>query len=250
MTPSTPVASIVLQTTADTSGDSPFVWLLRIVVYGACLGSLSVYAYRLWRRFAGAGRSDDSPKAKRLAEARAPQVTDSPTAKLFREVAAERQLGPTVDAADAADAADADGAAADGADRAGSAPAADDRRGLFARQQNEPGRPLPEVLAGVALPCDLVPVVADDVDPAAFQAFSTHSHPAAEVGAALGDELERLGFTLRSRSDIEAVASRGSDHLFVSIIPSPRSIERGGNQPYRSLPASSVVVELSTELPA
>jgi hypothetical protein len=107
----------------------------------------------------------------------------------------------------------------------------DERRGVFARQAPA-RRPVADAVAGIAMPCGLVPmVVGTDVDPH-HVAFSTSDHDAGTVGAALADELERLGFTVRSLTDTEAVATRAGDEVRVTVHPDARP--------------AGVVVELDT----
>jgi hypothetical protein len=80
------------------------------------------------------------------------------------------------------------------------------------------GRPtVAELVAGIALPCGLIPVVTGaELDPH-HVVFATTGHAAGEVGSALADELERLGFELRTESDTEAVAVRDDASLRVRV---------------------------------
>jgi hypothetical protein len=74
-----------------------------------------------------------------------------------------------------------------------------------------------ELVEGIALPCGLIPVVTGaELDPH-HVVFATTGHGAGEVGSALADELERLGFELRTETDTEAVAVRGDARLRVRI---------------------------------
>ncbi len=68
--------------------------------------------------------------------------------------------------------------------------------------------------------------------------FFTDRADAATVGASLGDELERLGYTLHSTSETEVVATRPDASLQVSIPTDASS--------YPTAPAGSVLVVLST----
>jgi hypothetical protein len=106
-----------------------------------------------------------------------------------------------------------------------------ERRGVFARQAPA-RRPVADAVAGITMPCGLVPmVVGTDVDPH-HVVFSTSDHDAGTVGAALADELERLGFTVRSLTDTEALATRAGDEVRVTVHPDARP--------------AGVVVELDT----
>lgn len=76
----------------------------------------------------------------------------------------------------------------------------------------EPTKTLADVLAGIRLPYDLFPV--DEPDPQIADVavtLVTMTTPAGQVGMAVADELERLGYEIFSLSDSEAVAKRGTD---------------------------------------
>jgi hypothetical protein len=72
--------------------------------------------------------------------------------------------------------------------------------------------------------------------------FSTTRFEGAEVGAQLGDELERLGFTLQSVSDTEVDAIREDGTLRVTLYTEPASVKRAGQRVYPTVSPSAVVV--------
>lgn len=127
-------------------------------------------------------------------------------------------------------------------------PAAGDtgRSGFFAGSA-EPAeaKPVATLLQGIAMPCDLAPVTdAAALDPTGHRvAFHTAGFDPAEVGRRVGDELERLGFTLRSLSATEIAALRADDRLEVTLHPMAGKAQRDGSPAYPSLPSTSVVVE-------
>jgi hypothetical protein len=94
-------------------------------------------------------------------------------------------------------------------------------------------------VAGIALPCELAPLVGGEtrLDPYRV-VFFTDRADAATVGAGLGDELERLGYAIRSTSDHEAVAVRDDASLTISIVTA--------SDDFPTAPPGSVVVVLTT----
>jgi hypothetical protein len=104
------------------------------------------------------------------------------------------------------------------------------------------GRPtVAELVAGIALPCGLIPVVTGaELDPH-HVVFATTGHGAGEVGSALADELERLGFELRTETDTEAVAVRDDASLRVRI-------RREGDEPGAPAPLPGDPVRVIAEL--
>lgn len=112
-----------------------------------------------------------------------------------------------------------------------------------------PARPAPpaapvratvaEALAGIALPCELAPLTGTEAlpDPRRLVCFTDRA-PAESVGAAVGDELERLGFTLRPVSATALVAARSGTELTVTVHPTPEA--------FPTAPPGSVVVVFST----
>jgi len=103
-----------------------------------------------------------------------------------------------------------------------------------------PARPtVAELVEGIALPCDLLPVPADHLDPHSV-AFATTGHAAAEVSDALVGELERLGFAVSPETETDAVARRGDAILRVTVRADAGRGAPAGGDPTR------VVAELSS----
>ena len=189
--------------------------------------ALGVYLYRLWRRLT------QGPKAVR--EARA---TDEPAPAPAPPSPPAAPVGTSVPSP-----ADGDGA---------------ERSGLFAPNAPTSDRVVPddtsarptvaEALQGIAMPCGLAPVVRPGEGLLAdFRvAFLTHTSDAATVGAAVGDELERLGYTLSTTSNTEALARRGDIVVRLVIYPQPGDVLRGDDPVFPVAPEGSVGVEFST----
>jgi hypothetical protein len=97
------------------------------------------------------------------------------------------------------------------------------------------------------MPCDLSPVIDPDrvFDPYRV-AFSTNTATAAAVGAGVGDELERLEFTLASTSAVQLSATKHGQRVVVTIHADPAAVTYGDGQAFRNMPPGSVVVEFQT----
>jgi hypothetical protein len=106
---------------------------------------------------------------------------------------------------------------------------------------------LMEALEGIRLPCDLVPLnIVEGRAPSDRElALVSTGHPADAVGAALADELERLGYEITTLAPHEAVASKGADRVKVTIHARPDTVLTGKLPTYPTAPPDSVVVELS-----
>jgi hypothetical protein len=233
-----------------------WIWLLV---------ALGVYAYRIYRRITGGPRREREqsgvepsaavPSPPPAAPAPPPVTTDpvAPTAPPTTPVSPPPEPpapAPTTGTPPPTAAPGAPAVAPGRAAGPGEAEDDDGRRGLFASQGPRPpggvgDRPAPgratvaEAVTGIALPCELAPLVGGEarLDPYRV-VFSTHRADAATVGAGLGDELERLGYTVRSTSDHEAVAVRDEVSLTVSILPA--------TDDFPTAPPGSVVVVLAT----
>jgi len=84
--------------------------------------------------------------------------------------------------------------------------------------RSAPAAGIADALVGIRMPCDLVPLVLDRLATSHIT-LSTTGHQAAEVGTALADEVERLGYVVRPLSDHEVLATRGSTDLRLTIRP-------------------------------
>ncbi len=83
-------------------------------------------------------------------------------------------------------------------------------------RRGPPAAGVAEALVGIRMPCDLVPLVFDRLATDKI-ALSTVGHRADEVGTALADELERLGYVLKAVSDRQLNATRGATTLSLTI---------------------------------
>jgi hypothetical protein len=228
------------------------------------LVSLSVYAYRIYRRLAR------GPKAEREAtdDARPGTTPTAPTAsgsvntdldRVLDQAARSSGRDPStaIEGVPPRDGLGADRPVSDSAPATDPTSSAGARSGLFASTAPPSGAPsagstgdaratVAEMLTGVSMPCDLVPVVDPDglVNPYRV-AFATQTTPAADVGAAVGDELERLGFALRSVSSNQVEATKADQKLTVTIHQDASAVTAGDGPSYPTLPAGSVVVEFA-----
>jgi hypothetical protein len=105
-----------------------------------------------------------------------------------------------------------------------------------------------EAVAGISMPAGLSPVpdVASRVPNPYRVAFLTDQAPAPEVGRALADELERLGFTLSTPAPTELLARRPGVELRVVLHPRAASAKRGIDLLFPAAAPDAVGVELST----
>ncbi len=237
----------------------------RILVWAIVLGGLGVF---IWRRIQGIPIRD-KPKTGTETSAPIPPF-ESPTAPMIpgsppMNPSAGPTAGGPLPGAPPPGTAEADpGAiplpppAAPGADMAPTAA----RGGFFAPAVNQPeagddaavpsptaGRPtVAEAVQGIVMPCGLSPVVDGSSSlPNPFRVtFLTRQAPAPEVGRALADELERLGFTLTTPATTELLARRDRTELRVVLYPTASSARRGLEQLFPAAGDGAVGVELST----
>jgi hypothetical protein len=134
----------------------------------------------------------------------------------------------------------------------GARPEEPKRSGFFAPEPvaagapTEPSATLAEAVSGMRWPHDLAPIVADQI-PAVLDrrvVFSTTSADATEVGRALADELEQLGFSVESVSETVAVARHGADAVELTLWPSARDATIAGERRFPTVDEASVVVEV------
>lgn len=242
-------------------------YLLPIVLYTWLAVSITVYAVRWRKRKAAAeaeggdagtapakpspGTGPDAPvraAARAAATPRVAPTTTSPPAGGSSGSMVEAVIREEIEARKRAEAGD-DPAALPTPEEPAAAPSAG-RSGLFAPTHaavapEAPRVTVAEALSGIDWPCDLAPLVTGAPDPYRV-AFVTRGVPAEEVGAALGDELERLGFTLASVNDTTAKATRDGTEVQVVIHPDGSRVLRGGERAFPTANAASVVVEFST----
>ena len=100
-------------------------------------------------------------------------------------------------------------------------------------------RGLSDIMAGMQMPCDLAPLMGEAGGTSIGlrrATFATTTHRPHEVGGALATELERLGMTIQSVSENQAVATRGADSVMLTI---HRTAEM-----FPTAPEMAVVVEM------
>lgn len=111
------------------------------------------------------------------------------------------------------------------------------------------GRPsasLMEALAGITLPCDLLPLTTVEgrtLGPREL-VLATTGYSGPEVGRALGAALAALGYSITPLGSSRALAERGPDHVTLTIHDRPDTLLVGTRPQYPTAPADAVVVEL------
>lgn len=103
-------------------------------------------------------------------------------------------------------------------------------------------RSLAEALEGIEMPAELVPVRGDDHDPRHMQFFTDTFSPA-DVGMALADELERLGFAISPISDTAIRVDQTHASVEVSILPDLSSIQAALGERAAVMTPETVVVD-------
>lgn len=107
-------------------------------------------------------------------------------------------------------------------------------------------RGLAETLAGIHLPCELLPVVPKGVSPSdKTVSLVTATASPDVVGPAIADELERLGYELDAVSASRLVARRQTDVLTLDMILSPSQLERDGVALYPEVSDNAVLVVIA-----
>lgn len=101
---------------------------------------------------------------------------------------------------------------------------------------------LAEALDGIEMPADLIPLTTDRFNPRQMQ-FVTDVFPAAEVGASLADELERLGFAIAPVDNTTVRAEQARAGVEVRILPDRPAISAALGERAATLPPEAVVVE-------
>ena len=100
-----------------------------------------------------------------------------------------------------------------------------------------------DLLEGIRLPYDLMPVTSAVEDADRHIVFLTTHSNAGEVGKRFADELERLGFELESVEFDQAVAVRGDDVVSMKIVPDADQVEVAGGRRYGAAGAGDVALE-------
>ena len=104
-----------------------------------------------------------------------------------------------------------------------------------------------QVIAGIEMPCGLVPLTLSDHDMRYDRGqrahFFTTQAPAEVVTACLAEELDRIGLTVTPMSDKAAVAKRGRLAVEFRISTVGALVDGVASVEFRSAPPNSVVVE-------
>jgi len=101
---------------------------------------------------------------------------------------------------------------------------------------------LAEALGGIRMPADLVPLVGNRVDPR-HMLFSTRTAAPETVGAAIADELERLGFELDPLDHESIAARRTNAALEVRILSATSSGRAGLGDMVSAIPADAIIAQ-------
>jgi hypothetical protein len=108
-------------------------------------------------------------------------------------------------------------------------------------------RSLAEAVEGIAMPCDLAPLIGGgDLDPLHVSFFTT-GFTSASVGSALSEELGRLGFEMTPEDDQTTRAERGEDLVRVKMFSAALTSEAVMTEHHPSAPVGAVVVELKLD---
>ncbi len=105
---------------------------------------------------------------------------------------------------------------------------------------------LPELLAGITLPHELVPLTQLDanVDVSTRVIVATEKAGAEEVRRGLVDELERLGYTVEHATMLQLIATGERGRVFLDIHADGPAVTDGGICRFPTAPEGSVVVEI------
>ena len=112
----------------------------------------------------------------------------------------------------------------------------------------DPDRPrartLAEAVDGIAMPCDLAPLMGTGrLDPREVSFFTHGPHPAT-VGSALSDEFERLGYQITPLDDRSIRAERGLDVVEARLISTELTSPDVMRELHPSAPDGALVVEM------
>ncbi len=239
------------------------LWLWLLV-------SLSVYGYRLYRRFSrsseaaadaavepGTGdRARPAGPATALIENPIAGFEQPPSASESTPGSLPTAMAPADPPAPVAPVLPVSGADAV-APPAPAAPAApswtpppgggDIPSAMPASERRAPRRPVSEVVEGIQLPCALVPLVGDATRLDPFDiAFSTTASDEQTVRGAMAGELVRLGYQVTPSSAHRLNASRADAELAVTVYGDPAKAVEAGRTLYPTAMPGSVVVRMQT----
>ena len=103
---------------------------------------------------------------------------------------------------------------------------------------------LAEALEGIALPCDLAPLIGSgNFDPRSL-VLVTSGVPDEIVGTSVADEMERLGFTLEPLSDRSVLATNDRASVEIAVYGDAETLDEVGTRRFPTAPSDSVVVDI------
>lgn len=105
---------------------------------------------------------------------------------------------------------------------------------------------LMEALAGITLPCDLMPLTTAEgrVLSGRDLLLITNGHSAFEVGRSLGESMGALGYALTPMANNDFVALRGNDRINVVVHDRPEGLLSGKRLEFPTAKPGDVIVEL------
>ncbi|MEZ5244739.1 MAG: hypothetical protein R2707_06570 [Acidimicrobiales bacterium] len=114
--------------------------------------------------------------------------------------------------------------------------------------QIDPDRPrarsLADAVDGIAMPCDLAPLMGSGpLNPREVAFFTTGFTPTT-VGAALADEFERLGYEITPLDDRSIRAARGPDSIEARLLSHELTAPEVMRELHPSAPLDALVVEM------
>lgn len=116
--------------------------------------------------------------------------------------------------------------------------------GAVATKTAPVARSLAEALDGIAMPCDLAPLIGTGEPNPREIAFFTSGVEAATVGSALSDEFERLGFEITPIDETSIRAESGPNLIRARLVSAALVSEDVMQELHPSAPADALVVEL------
>jgi hypothetical protein len=105
-------------------------------------------------------------------------------------------------------------------------------------------RSLADAVEGIVMPCDLAPLMGVGPLKPREVAFFTSGYSPATVGAALSDELERLGYEITPLDDRSIRAARGPDEIEARLLSHEITAAEVMRELHPSAPAGALVAEM------
>jgi hypothetical protein len=107
-----------------------------------------------------------------------------------------------------------------------------------------PARSLADAVDGIAMPCELAPLMGSGPLNPREVAFFTTGHTPSTVGSALSDEFERLGYEITPLDDRSIRAVRGLDSIEARLLSHELTAPEVMRELHPSAPPDSLVVEM------